>query len=197
MTQKPFSEIQTISYRVLDNRIQIIQIMKENQQNYGGSIYKSACNTAISLYHFLEARYKYIDTTIRDYTDKILRYIINGDQSLFNDTELAAMNCYLRNVSTNVDEATIFLYIKTIQEEYNTQVQDLKKIEEDTMNSRNILKYAPFLLTKEILDYVKYNRTINSSTDNLMFFNEMYYWGYIAGKRSERKKRKKSSKDKD
>lgn len=185
------------------NRVQIIQLMKRDQQEYGESIYQSACNTAIDLYHFLEARYKYTDTTQWDFMDKVIQYIINGDPWLFNDIEFEAINLYLQDISTDVDYDTICLYEKIVQEEYNAQGQSFKKIEEEktkieeekTMNCRNLLEYASFLLDDETLNYIKYNWNIHRDTDDLLFFNEMYYLGYIAGKRAERKKRKKASKD--
>lgn len=123
----------------------------------------------------------------QDYTERLFMLISENYLNL-SDSELNGAYRYFGGISISVDPK-IDDVEKQLKAEIAEQNAYMQKLIDNTKEQRNLIAHSQFILSDEVLQYIEYWKASNENEEYLLY-NNLFYLGYIAGKRSERVRRR-------
>lgn len=165
----------------------ILNSARGYMQRYKLSALTSYVHSVRSLYNFSKG-HGLTDDTEQNYTERTIKLIT--DRSLnFSDSELYAAYCYY-----DVSLISMNPKIKDFEKQLKTEISEQNAYKREVLNStveqRALISHSCIMLSDEIIRYIEYWETFEGQDKEYLLYNNLYFLGYIAGKRAERARRK-------
>lgn len=155
--------------------------------HYNISALNAFTNVVDSLYKYTKL-HKWTTAERFDYTERVFKVISDNSLS-FSDLELNAIYSYFGGIAISPDSKinNFKKQLKTEIAERNTYRQ---KLIDSTAEQRHLLHHSQLMLSDEIIKYIEYWKIFEREDAEYLLYNSLYFLGYIAGKRTERTRKK-------